>query len=348
MNRSSVLLLLAFGAATAFGMALPAVAAAHDPIDWARKYEADNKELFWRYGGAYPGWVTADVADSLGVDWSDPDTHNSRAPFFTFSAAGAGRVYYSASMTSPCSGGAVWLACAKDGGTTGWDVYIRNLDGAPYGSWAWYDQTGECATGDLCFRLQRSLIHEPIHLTFGTNHSSQDQADTVFTANQPSYANEGGKTFLLRRCDQAASQLAYDLRDMAGPYGDCFDHIANAGAGGLRTDLTVSDASIAACQGTAATVTGRLQVRDYSAYRELGGNPLAGRVVRFDLGSSANVASTVAIKAAAPAANWSKSFTSATYGTRTYVAHFDTASGSGLASSSDVTFTITWIPATLC
>jgi hypothetical protein len=251
-------------------------------------------------------------------------------------------------MTSPCSGSTVWLACAKDGGTTGWEIYVRNLNGAPYDSWAWYDQTSSCDTGDVCFRLQRSLIHEPIHLTFGTNHSTQGQADTVFTAGQPSYANEGGRTFLLRRCDQAASQLAYDVRDMADPYGDCFDHIANAGAGGLRTDLTVSDSSITACQGTAATVTGRLQVHDYAAYKELGGNPLAGRVVQFDLGSTANVASTVAFKAAAPAANWSKSFTSATYGTRTYVAHFDRSPGSGLASSPDVSFTITWIPANLC
>ncbi|HET9852705.1 MAG TPA: hypothetical protein VFP56_09395, partial [Candidatus Limnocylindrales bacterium] len=235
MNRSSRPLLLTIVAATVLSLGVPAVAAGHDPIDWARKYEADNKELLWRYSGTYPDWVTAEVEDTLGVDWSDASTNNSRAPFFTFSAAGAGRVHYSASMTSPCSGGAIWLACAKDGGTTGWDIYVRNLDGAPYGSWAWYDQDGSCASSDVCFRLQRSLIHEPIHLIFGTEHSAQGQSDTVFTANQPSYNNPGGSTRLLRRCDQAAAQLAYDLRDMADPYGDCFDHIANAGADGLRT-----------------------------------------------------------------------------------------------------------------
>ena len=348
MNRSSRLLLLAIGAATAIGMALPAVAAAHDPIDWARKYDADNKELLWRYGGTYPGWLTTDVEDSLGVDWSDPDTHNSRAPFFSFSSTGAGRVYYSASMTSPCSGGAVWLACAKDGGTSGWEIYVRNLGGAPYGSWAWYDQTSDCAAGDLCFRLQRSLIHEPIHLTFGTNHSSQDQADTVFTANQPSYNNAGGSTMRLRRCDQAASQLAYDLRDMAGPYADCFDHVANATPAGLKTDLTVSATSISVCQGSAATISGRLQVRDLAAYKKLGANPLDGRTVMFDLGSTSNVASTTAIRTPAPSDNWSKSFTSASYGSRTYTAHFDSPAASGLASSPDRSFTITWLPGSLC
>ena len=339
---------LGLGLATVVSLAQPLLAAAHSPIDWARKYASDNKELFWRYGGAYPGWVTVDVEDTLGIDWSDPRTNNSRVPSFTFSPSGAGRVYYSSSMTSPCSGNTVWLACAKGGGTTGWEIHIRNLDGAPYSSWAWYDKTSACASGDVCFRLQRSLIHEPIHLTFGTAHSTQGQADTVFTANQPSYANSGGSTTLLRRCDQAATQLAYDLRDMADPYGDCFDHIANATTTGLKTDLTVATSSITVCQGSPATITGRLQVRDYSSYKELGGNPLEGRVVRFDLDGIANVASTSAISSAAPATNWSKTFTSASYGSRSYVAHFDRESGSGLASSPDAAFTITWLPNNLC
>jgi hypothetical protein len=326
----------------------PLLASAHTPIDWSRKYSTDNKVLSWKYGGTYPAWVTSHVADTLGVDWSDADTNNSRVPSFSYSSSGAGRVYYTSSMTSPCSGGAVWLACAMGGGTTGWEIHIRNLDGAPTSSWAWYDETSSCASGAVCFRLQRSLIHEPIHLTFGTEHSTEAQVDTVFTANQPSYSNPGGSTTELRRCDQAATQLAYDLRDMAGPYGDCFDHISNGTSSGLRTDLTVSPSSIAVCQGTAVAVSGRLQVHDYSSYKELGANPLEGRLVRFDLDGTANVASTTATDTSAPAPNWSRVFSSASYGSRTYVAHFDRDAGAGLASSPDASFTITWVPANLC
>ena len=233
----------------------------------------------------------------------------------------------------------------------GWrddEIHIRNLDGAPFSTWAWYDKNGSCASGALCFRLQRSLIHEPIHLTFGTVHDTQEQVDTVFTANQPSYNNPGGSTTLLRRCDQAAVQLAYDLHDMAGRYGDCFDHITSGTPNGLKTDLSLSASSISVCQSTAATVSGRLQVHDYSSYEELGANPLESRIVRFDLDGTSNVASTTATDTAAPADNWSKSLTNSSYGSRTYTAHFDRLADSGLASSPDRTFTITWLPSFLC
>lgn len=348
MTGRSRMLLACAALAGLVTLGTPLAAAAHEPIDWARKYTADNKVLYWKYGGAYPAWVTTDVADTLGVDWSNADTNNSRGPSFSFASTAAARVLYTASMTSPCSGSPIWLACAMGGGTTGWEIHIRNLDAAPYATWAWYDKTNSCDSGDTCFRLQRSLIHEPIHLAFGTEHSTQAQSDTVFTANQPSYSNSGGSTMLLRRCDQAATQLAYDLKDMAGAYGDCFDHIANATASGLATDLTVVPPSGSVCQGTVVTVSGRLQVHDYSSYKELGGNPLEGRSVRFDVDGTANAASTTATDAAAPATNWSRAFSSATYGSRTYVAHFDRSTASGLASSPDATFTITWLPASLC
>lgn len=346
-GRSPMLTACIAVATTLVTLGAPLVATAHEPIDWSRKYSTDNKVLSWKYGGSPPAWVTTDVADTLGNDWSNPTTNNSRVASFSFSSTGAGRVYYSSSMTSPCSGNTIWLACAMGGGTTTWEIHIRNLDNAPYSTWAWYDKTNSCDSGDICFRLQRSLIHEPIHLTFGTTHSTQSQLDTVFTANQPSYSNTGGSTTLLRRCDQAAAQLAYDLHDMAGPYGDCLDDITNATSSGLVTDLTVSQPA-AVCQGVSVTVSGRLQVHAYSSYKELGANPLEGRTVKFDLDGVTNVASTVATDTAAPAANWSRTFSNATYGSRTYVAHFDRTSASGLASSPDATFTITWLPANLC
>ena len=348
MTRSSLTLLLSIGVAMLATAAHPLPSAAHEPIDWSRRYAADNKVLSWKWGGAYPNWVTQKAIDTLEDDWSNATTNNSRVPTFDFSPSGAGRVFYSSSMTSPCSGNAVWLACAKGGGTTGWEIHIRNLDTAPFGTWAWYDKTNSCPSGDVCFRLQRSLIHEPIHLTFGTNHSVQEQANTVFTANQPSYNNAGGSTTMLRRCDQAAAQLAYDLRDMAGTYADCIDHLANASSAGLRTDLTVTSSSFTVCQGAVAAVTGRLQVHDYASYEELGANPLEGRTVSFDLGSTPSVTSTIAADTAAPATNWSKSFSNSSFGSRTYTARFAGEPDAVLAASPDRTFTITWLPATLC
>src|SRR5829696_7783588 len=147
MNGRSRTLLLSIAAATAATALCAAAAAGHEPIEWTRRYSTDNKVLSWKYGGTYPSWVTADASDTLDVDWSSSTTNNSRVPSFDYSSSGAGRVFYSGSMTSPCSGGTVWLACAKGGGTTGWEIHIRNLDSAPYSSWAWYDKTNSCASG---------------------------------------------------------------------------------------------------------------------------------------------------------------------------------------------------------
>jgi hypothetical protein len=188
------------------------------------------------------------------------------------------------------------------------------------------------------------LIHEPIHVTFGTAHNEQGTTNTVFSAGQPSYANTGGSITTLRRCDEAAAQLAYDLRDMAGPYGDCFDDIPNAGSTGLVTDLTVTTTVFEVCQGTPKTINGRLQVHDYSSYYELGANPLKGRKVYFDVNGAVKATSTTATEASGN--NWGATFTNASYGTRSYVAHFDAASG--LAASPNRSFSITWVPAALC
>src|SRR5829696_2051859 len=112
-------LLLSPALAALLAGAWPVVAAGHEPIDWTRRYATDNRELSWRYGGTYPSWVTTDASDTIDSDWSNATTNNSRVPSFGYSSSGNGRVYYSGSMTSPCSGSSVWLACAKGGGTSG-------------------------------------------------------------------------------------------------------------------------------------------------------------------------------------------------------------------------------------
>src|SRR5215213_11649878 len=98
MNRRTLALLLSIGFGTLAVAMQPLHVAAHEPIEWSRKYSTDNKVLFWKYGGAYPSWVTLDASDTLDVDWSNAATNNSRAPRFDFSTSGTGRVYYSSSM----------------------------------------------------------------------------------------------------------------------------------------------------------------------------------------------------------------------------------------------------------
>lgn len=129
------------------------------------------------------------------------------------------------------------------------------------------------------------------------------------------------------------------MRNSYGPYGDCFDHLANAGTSGLATNMSVPTTSYQACNGQGVLVVGRIEVTDFTSYQGLGGNPLSGRTVWFDRGTTVAFTSTTATNASGN--NWAKSF-SGTNVSYVYRAHFDDASGDGLADSDQPTFSITW------
>jgi hypothetical protein len=193
------------------------------------------------------------------------------------------------------------------------------------------------------------MIHEPIHLAFGSAHMiADDVVDTVFTSGQHSEGTQGWNYIHLHRCDQAAAQLLYDVYDKAGSYGDCFDHIANHGTTGLKTDLTASITSVDACQGTPVTVTGRAQIHDYSSYELLAKNSLEARVVEFDVNGAGSALTATVIDVAAPTLNWTKTFTKVGTGSNSYVAHVDLGGTTGLTSPANVSFSIAWLPPSLC
>jgi hypothetical protein len=159
---------------------------------------------------------------ALDTNFDDSATNNSRSPHFTFTSGGAGDVFYSGSSSSPCGTGNLdCLQCANGGGTTSWNVYIRNFSAAPHGSWTWYDVSNSCSTStQTCWYARRALIHEVIHVTMGVgNHDSQGESNTVMASVTPWYANTGWNQTHIRRCDESAAQLNYDLRSFSGPYG---------------------------------------------------------------------------------------------------------------------------------
>lgn len=317
------------------------VAAAHTPTAGSAKLYGASAALPWDFPASYPGWVQTAAKAALDTNFADPATNNSKSPDFTFTAGGSGDVIYSDLAKSPCgTGNPDWLQCANGGGTTTWNIYIRNFSAAPHGSWTWYDITGSCPSGNTCWYARRALVHEILHVTLGAAHDSQGESNTVMASTTPWYNNTGWNQTFIRRCDEAASQLAYDLKDFAGPYGNCFDHISGAGSSGLKTNLTASGTSFHECNGVGIVVAGRLQVSDLDAYGVLGGNPLGSRTVWFDRGTTANYTSAVA-STASTGNNWSKSFGGSNV-TYTFVAHFDDATGDGLDPSNNVTFTASW------
>lgn len=328
------------------------LALGHTPIphSYSTNPYSDNKSLPWDFYGSYASWFTSAAITSLDTNWDDPSTNNSKAPNFSFTLGGAGTVRYSSSANSPCSGAApYWIGCAAGGGTTTWRIYLRDFVASPTNSETWYNITGTCPSGKVCFKLERTLIHEPIHLSFGTAHSDgQGVSDTIFTTGQHSYANTGWNYIHLQKCDQAAAQLLYDVFDKAGDYGDCFDHLANHGTDGLKTDLSASIAAVDVCQGTPVTVTGRAQIHDYTSYAKLAKNSLEARVIEFDVNGVPTVYTTTVTDTVAPATNWTKTFTNVGTGSKNYVAHIDLGGTTGLDSPPNKSFSIAWLPPLIC
>ncbi len=339
--------LIAVLAAAATLLALPSTAAAHTPTAaWSRLYAADRQPLSWSFGGSYPSWLTTPAIAALDTNFADRASNNSRSPVFHYNATGQdGTAWLRVASTSPCNTGHLdWLQCANGGGTFNFNIYVRDLYNpeSDYSNWAWYDRTGSCPSGRTCWYLRRTFIHEVQHVTIGiANHDEQGESNTVMAATTPWSPNSGWNETHLRRCDEAAEQLAYDLDDLAGPYGDCFDHIANAGVSGLKTDMSVTATSYRQCNNVAVPISGRLQVlADAANYHRLNANPLSGRVVRIDRDGVGSVFTTRATIAAG--SNWTANVSGSSNQTHTFVAHFDDASGDGLADSDRVTFTVSW------
>ena len=303
-------------AVAAWLILLPAVAEAHTPTaGWQRLYTADSQALSWGFGGTYASWLAAPAIAALDTNFADRTTNNSRAPIFSYSSGGSdGTVWLKVASTSPCGTGRVdWLQCANGGGTFGFNIYVRDLynTSSDYSNWSWYDKTGSCPSGRTCWYLRRTFIHEVQHITIGVGgHDGQGESNTVMAATTPWSPNTGWNQTRIRRCDEAAEQMAYDLDDFSGPYGDCLDHVTNAGVSGLKN------------------------------YHTRNGNPLAGRVRRLDRDG---VASTYTTKATSVSGNnWSLSVSGSGNATHAFVAHFDDASGDGLADSDRVAFNVTW------
>lgn len=332
-----------------FTLVVPSVSTAHTPTtSTARLYSSDNQSLPWDFPATYPSWVQSAAKNALDTNHSDTATNNSRSPDFTYTSGGSGDVFYSGSSSSPCGTGNLdWLQCANGGGTTTWNIYIRNFSAAPRGSWTWYDINSACNTStQTCWYARRALIHEVLHVTMGAGHDSQGESNTVMASVTPWYSNTGWNQTKLRRCDEAAAQLLYDLRTSNGPYGNCFDHIAGHGIGGLITAASVSLTSYTVCIGFNAATSGRIAVKTDTDYKELSGNTLTGRTVWFDrkLSSSStwstNVHSVVATSSSG--SNWSRSISNpgSGNGTWNYRVHMD--GEAGLDPSNKPTFNITW------
>ena len=286
--------------------------------------------------GNRPAWVEGAVTDSFEVRYPDGTTHNSRAPLLALDANGTATVRWLNQSTSPCTGSTGWLACVPQGGITTFVVYLRDLSSHP--SWGWQEAQGNCNGIATCFMMKRSLIHELGHAIFSFAHSAQGENDTVMRATQPSANAAGWNRTHFRRCDQASAQLTYGARNVAGPIGDCMDHVAGAGANGLNTSLTLQASDTVACIGHSVTLSGILRIATSPNYGWLSGDPLGSRVVSVRRDGASWVTRTTNATTAAYSAQASRS----TAGSHVFVASFADEGTAALTGTTSAQVTVTW------
>lgn len=317
--------------------------AAHTPTSGAgRRYTADYQSLPYKYGGSVPTWMQTAVASSLQTGWVA--NNNSRSPRFSFSASGAGTVWYSA--MAECYGVTDWIGCFQAGTGTTWNIWVRS-NGATL-----CERPGEDLAG--CRTTKRIVLHEATHLTLTrmAPHDPQANGGTLTVMGcapgscikpQPGY---DATTWL--ECDQAAFQMKYGMQNFAGQFGNCLDHVAGAGPSGLATVSTVSQATGQTCAGLSLSRSGWIGTQDNANYGLLRDIGLATRYVHIDrkLHSSStwtNDYSYAITTSAQSGYNWSHSFSENPAITTTYDYRIRQLGEAGISPAPNLVFSITFL-----
>jgi len=281
-------LLVASVAAVVSLVLVAGVVLARAPLLNAQKFAGfdRNEVLTYKYSGTYDGWAGARAAVDtvLESEWANRSYNASGLPTFQYSSTGTGTVYFTSAAESPCSdiGNTSWLACATNWGSSSFHIYIREFAASGKSSWVW-NETGGCGSGETCWDLSRSLIHEAIHVTMGVgSHDESGESKTVMSSIQIAKSTAGWNTNHLQPCDEATGQLLYDVNTLSSRYSTCMADVADTPGDGLTATLTLDRTSSTVCTSFLVTVKGSLEVADLDSYKTLGGNPLSGRVVYVD------------------------------------------------------------------
>lgn len=317
---------------------LAASVAAHEPTSdgGSRGSFSSDQLVTYRFAGSYPSFMTGAVTAGFETYYHDASAHNSLAPRLDYSSSGTARVFYRLQSTSPCSGRTGWIGCAKFGGTTAFELYVRDLAGHP--DWGWYEASSSCSGIGVCFYMKRSILHELGHAIFSFGHDDQGEDDTVMASFQPAASATGWNRKVWQRCDQAASQLLWGARNVAGPIGECMDHVTGAGSNGLKTEVTLGASDTMVCVGESVNLSGTLSIAVNSNYGRLSGDPLGSRTVTIKRDGAVWVTRTTG----STTGNYSATASFSTAGSRAYVTSFPSEGYEALTGDTSPTVTATW------
>lgn len=340
MDRRFVI--TALSVVLALAVPASALAAAPTPSNGHPSWTTPNPTTTYKFDSSVAAWMKPLIQDVLDVQWDSPTTNNSAHVEFSHSSSADGTITVADATGLPaCDNVTYWLGCADGSNHAAWKIWIRKSPSRPW-----------CQVSNVtgCYDLERVLIHEAGHIGgyLGHNTADNNYLDTVMTIAPPKKGESGYNIHHLQRCDEATMQLLYGVKSISGPYADCFADIAGAGTSGLLPTLTSNGNGLGDCYGVSIPVSGRVSIKNTSAYNKLSDTNLAGRVVSFDrrvAGTTAwatNIA-TATTTASASGNNWTRSFTATSTGasvTYEYRAHF--AGEAGVDAGYSPIFTMIW------
>jgi hypothetical protein len=262
-------LLLCCAAAVLLLPLIGGVVAAHapDPFSSGGPF-AQNQDLRfrWRAGSepttAIKAAISAAAADSNA-------SRGSKAATFTYDSAGANPIGYGLGATCGVNG----IACFTRTAPTGFTMWLREQGHVfDWGTLKWCQAYASAPNG--CFDAETIALDEFGHiegLAHHVNHADEsDYMDAVVQTYSRTKPSTGWNVHTLRRCDVAALQLAYDMVSTSAKYSTCLD---------LTTVLTLTATPTIVQLGGTTKLTASLKVASYSAYDEIAGNLVSGRLV---------------------------------------------------------------------
>jgi hypothetical protein len=309
-------------------------ASAHGPdplLGYGTPWE-QNQLLYymWASGQVPPGWLA--TAIDQGADDSNA-TRASQAAIFDRSEAALSKIAYGGSV--PCS--SYGIACMNRSGVPiSFGVWFRPHGAVlDWGTLRWCQAQSSPTNG--CYDARRVALDEFGHVQLLGHHvnyeDERDYLDAVVQFAGRSRPREGWNTHVYGRCDVARLQLEYELIKANDPVSSCLN---------LSTSLAIATDSPYITAGSAALITGELEIAPVTGARRLAGDPLSRRAItlqRRPVGSTAwTVIGTMSVVSGT---DGSYIITVVPTATADYRLNFDAPSSEGLKDSTSGVIRIT-------
>jgi hypothetical protein len=302
---------------------------AHGPDPTLSGFFGPNQDLRYRWrSGSEPSSAIKSAIQSASADANA--SRGSKAATFTYDSGGANPIGYGAGATCGVNG----LACFTRNAPTGFTMWFREQGHVfDWGTLRWCQSYSSPPNG--CYDARTVALDEFGHVEGLGHHvnytDNSDYNDAVVQTYSRTKPQSGYDVHAFERCDVATLQLEYDMVNTSAKYSTCLH---------LSTDLTLVPSTTTISPGGVVALTATLKVGTSSAYHQLVGNPVSGRVVTLQRRTVGTTTWTiVGSMGSGPSAGTYVTNQAPTVDTE-YRAVFSTPSGDGLVGDTSSTIRV--------